>query len=263
MRLPARVAPAATAVRRVRAVVRPPRQAAVFDAALYLRENPDVAAVAARDPLRHYLSHGWREGRRPNVWFDPAAYIAAYPDVAAQDVDPLLHYVLHGKQEGRSAGVGGTVPDAAPPVEQRGDRTSGLSVEDRVRPYFDADFYAAANPDVAASGVDPFGHFLRSGWAEGRNPSRTFDVGHYLADNPDVSAAGLNPLVHYATSGVEEGRQLRPPLSPAQRQLRAAVPPRTRALAWAGGADLSPALSRDELAEALSDLVGTADDVVM
>ena len=35
--------------------------------------------------------------------FDTAAYLAAYPDVAAAGVNPLLHYLVSGMHEGRSA----------------------------------------------------------------------------------------------------------------------------------------------------------------
>jgi hypothetical protein len=42
-----------------------------FDAAYYLRENPDVAE-AGFDPLEHYLLYGRHEGRAPNerAWLD-------------------------------------------------------------------------------------------------------------------------------------------------------------------------------------------------
>jgi SAM-dependent methyltransferase len=40
--------------------------AAGFDAAYYLRENPDVAA-AGLDPLEHYISYGRAEGRYANI----------------------------------------------------------------------------------------------------------------------------------------------------------------------------------------------------
>jgi hypothetical protein len=72
---------------------------------------------------------------------------------------------------------------------------------------FDRAFYLAANPDVAAAGVDPLAHYEQFGWREGRDPSPDFDVGAYLAANPDVAAAGVEPLQHYLTVGIQEGRQ--------------------------------------------------------
>ena len=71
---------------------------------------------------------------------------------------------------------------------------------------FDAAYYLAQNPDVAAAGVDPYLHYLASGWREGRNPNAWFNTSYYLQQNPDVAAAGVNPLLHYRLSGWHEGR---------------------------------------------------------
>ena len=47
-----------------------------------------------------------------------------------------------------------------------------------------------------------------SGWREGRDPSASFDTRGYLAANPDVAAAGVNPLDHYLMFGIFEGRTI-------------------------------------------------------
>ena len=73
-------------------------------------------------------------------------------------------------------------------------------------PDFDAAYYLAHNPDVAAAGVDPLAHYLAYGWKEGRNPDAWFDDRYYLEHNPDVAAAGVNPLQHYEAFGWKEGR---------------------------------------------------------
>ncbi|MGI4955417.1 MAG: carbohydrate-binding domain-containing protein [Janthinobacterium lividum] len=73
-------------------------------------------------------------------------------------------------------------------------------------PLFDAAFYLAHNPDVAAAGVDPAWHYAQFGWREGRDPSALFHTRYYLNQNPDVAAAGINPLAHYETTGWKEGR---------------------------------------------------------
>ena len=31
------------------------------------------------DPLLHFYRFGWREGRKPNRYFDPAWYLQNYP----------------------------------------------------------------------------------------------------------------------------------------------------------------------------------------
>lgn len=44
---------------------------------------------------------------------------------------------------------------------------------------FDAKWYLAKNPDVAAAGIDPLLHYLRHGETELRNPSEDFDLALY------------------------------------------------------------------------------------
>jgi len=78
-----------------------------------------------------------------------------------------------------------------------------------VRREFDAAFYLANNQDVVDAGIDPFEHFMRWGWREGRNPNRRFSIANYLDVNPDIGAAGVNPFAHYVITGRGEGRALK------------------------------------------------------
>lgn len=75
---------------------------------------------------------------------------------------------------------------------------------------FDSEWYLQANPDVAASGMNPLTHYLSCGAAEGRDPNQLFDGKWYLQQNSDVAAAGINPLVHYVATGAAEGREPNP-----------------------------------------------------
>lgn len=93
------------------------------------------------------------------------------------------------------------------------DVSSGQVV---VRPgVFDYDGYLSANPDVRATGADPYAHYISTGWREGRDPSARFDTTFYLAKNPDVAASGANPLLHYVTAGQFEGRATNAAVGPA------------------------------------------------
>lgn len=52
------------------------------------------------------MPQGWRRPRELRRLqrmglFDGSAYLARYPDVAAEAMDPLRHYILHGLKEGR------------------------------------------------------------------------------------------------------------------------------------------------------------------
>ena len=73
---------------------------------------------------------------------------------------------------------------------------------------FDAEFYLADNPDVAAAGVDAWEHYSTIGWREGRNPESGFSVADYLAAHPDVAISGVDPFSHFVLYGRAEGRKL-------------------------------------------------------
>lgn len=71
-----------------------------FDAKSYLSENADVAA-AGLDPLDHYVSYGWREGRNANEVFWTAYYLEQYGDVRSSGINPFYHFLKYGRAEGR------------------------------------------------------------------------------------------------------------------------------------------------------------------
>lgn len=71
---------------------------------------------------------------------------------------------------------------------------------------FDPVWYLDHNADVRAAGLDPLGHYLASGWREGRDPSPYFSTSFYLANNFDVVLADVEPLQHYILTGAAEAR---------------------------------------------------------
>lgn len=73
----------------------------LFDAAFYLRNNPDVAA-AGIDPLLHFAANGGREGRSPCASFDAFHYLSVSPDVAEAGDEPLRHFIMRGAAEARA-----------------------------------------------------------------------------------------------------------------------------------------------------------------
>ncbi len=108
-----------------------------FATSWYHAQNPGLAQTG-ENPLLHYINEGEVLGRSPAPWFDlafyashhtpepgqtllahflarrrdgtttpmpefdPAYYLAAYPDVAAAGVDPFEHFLLWGYREGRN-----------------------------------------------------------------------------------------------------------------------------------------------------------------
>jgi glycosyltransferase involved in cell wall biosynthesis len=84
----------------------------ILDAAWYLHQYPDVVASGI-DPLVHYLSFGWMDGRDPSPLFSTGHYLRENPDVESALVNPLVHYLREGWREGRSPFSGFRAPAMA------------------------------------------------------------------------------------------------------------------------------------------------------
>ena len=174
----------------------------LFDGAIYVRAYPDVAEQGV-DPATHFIVKGWQEGRRPCLYFDPAWYRAANSDVARAGVNPVLHYISAGEAQGRAPSECFDLAWYATQHVANGGRSllahfmlRRMTGEVSPLPEFDAAFYLASYPDVGAAGADPFEHYLRYGYREGRNPSALFDTRFYLLRYLD-GALGVNPVIHY------------------------------------------------------------------
>lgn len=158
-----------------------------FDADFYLSNYPDVKESGI-DPFVHYMDHGYKEGRNPNPEFDGIYYRNTHLGRASKQ-NPLIHYVRQGKRK-----------DLA---------TKPASSEELCRLEFDENFYLSMYPDVKASGIAPFLHYMNFGFKESRNPNPNFDSFFYktfnLKDNPDQ-----NPLLHYIKQGRQKNVLTRP-----------------------------------------------------
>jgi beta-glucanase (GH16 family) len=217
------------------AVMKSTDESASFSSSGYLAVNGDVAKSGI-DALTHYEQYGWKEGRDPSADFDTHLYLVHNPDVQAAGLDPLMHFLQYGQFEGRQSyaaiGAASSIthgsfdpeyyllanPDVAKAATAAGGdpfafayqhyTTSGWQEHRNGDAYFNAAYYLAQNPDVAASHMDPLAHYDTFGWKEGRNPSASFNTSAYLAANPDVAAAHIDPLTHYLQYGANEGRHL-------------------------------------------------------
>lgn len=127
--------------------------AGAFDGTLYLSRNLDVAE-AGMDPLNHFITHGWKEGRHHSVLFDDAYYAATNPELASIGIPPLQHYCQTGWREGRD-------PSAL----------------------FDTAYYLATYPEVSESGLDPLSHFIQHGLAKSYRPSASLDPADFLNES--------------------------------------------------------------------------------
>lgn len=83
---------------------------------------------------------------------------------------------------------------------------STLVAEVEQSEWFDADWYLAQYPDVAASGLSAAQHYLQLGEAWGRRAGPRFDAQYYLNNHQDIARAGGSPLLHFIRHGANEGR---------------------------------------------------------
>ena len=116
-----------------------------------------------------------------------------------------LRLMVKSLEQGQASSRGVTPSQGPAQLSQPEDLHLAIASQ-----FFDAGWYLARYPDVAAAGLDPLTHFLRFGVAEGRDPGPLFDSKWYLAKNPDVAAAGMVPLVHYFQIGAAERRDPNP-----------------------------------------------------
>jgi GT2 family glycosyltransferase len=197
---PAMPAPPATPSRAdIFAVI---QRSGLFDAAYYRHTNPHLTGTE-NELLEHYLDVGCPENLRPNPYFDACWYLDAYPDLAQGGMLPLVHYIMHGDSENRQP---------SPMFNTLWYRaTHGLSLNESALahylsrrcegtvsplPEFSVAYYAKQSPDVIASKIDPFEHFVSYGFREGRNPAPDFDVKWY-ADNYLSGSMAENPFYHW------------------------------------------------------------------
>ncbi|ACK85837.1 hypothetical protein [Methylorubrum extorquens] len=183
----------------------------LFDESLYLFEAPDVMREEA-EPIEHFCRFGWREGRRPNLYFDPLWYRDRYLEGA--DRNPLVHYLTIGESAGCRP-VCYFDPHWYARTYRLPSRANALahylahrrSQRFAPNPDFDLAFYLDRYGVEIGPNRDPFAHHLRFGAARDIDPSPHFDAGHYRKSTmtdltPETrtpwAAADLRvPLVHY------------------------------------------------------------------
>jgi len=72
----------------------------LLDVGFYLKHNPDVK-LSGKDPIIHYIYHGFEEGRKPRSDFDGENYLKTHADVQKSNINPLVHYAVFGLKEKR------------------------------------------------------------------------------------------------------------------------------------------------------------------
>jgi hypothetical protein len=157
----------------------------LVDPNFYLINARDVHEAAV-DPANHYCRFGWREGRKPCIYFDVDWYIGTNPDLARLRVNPLVHYVLVGEPADRRP-----VPYFEPAWYRRTydvpDNQTALAHymarrrSQTVSPnhLFDVTWYVAGHAEALGPNRDPFAHYLQEGTIGDIDPSPGFDAAGY------------------------------------------------------------------------------------
>lgn len=200
-----------------------------FDPVYYLETNADVR-VADIDPLLHYITHGWKEGREPHPEFS----FAAYGERFAGGRDGLSHYLEIGLREGVSlprregANVSSAVakPDLTSNVARSAPPANGPLIEAPAHrtslsehPLFDSEFYLSHRETRHLSPSDAFQHFMEHGTRFDLDPHPCFASSwyrrRYRLDE------GVSPWADYVQGGWKKGRQ--PNWLFSERYLRSSV----------------------------------------
>ncbi len=87
--------------------------------------------------------------------------------------------------------------------KNKGDITEAL-IKNTIESEFNAEFYAHKYTFLETN--DHLSHFVTEGWKEGLDPCEWFSTSKYLQAYPDVAASGVNPFFHYLHYGKAEGR---------------------------------------------------------
>jgi len=204
----------------------------LFDSDYYLIENSDVKQAGV-DPIKHYLTFGWRELRDPSLDFSTFQYLLDHADVLAARINPLVHYLRFGHKERRTisdvkSAATRNMPHRKPNQVLDANKTSTAAdqlpntnvitanpIEEELNVvrnsiFFNEQYYRKTHEDLANVDIDMVKHYCEHGWREARNPSVLFNTAYYLEMNPDIRTAGINPLFHYIKSGKSEGRSPSP-----------------------------------------------------
>ena len=103
------------------------------------------------DPADHFCRYGWREGRKPNIYFDTQWYLQTNPGVARLRINPLVHYVI---------------------CEARWKDVGRYRISTRC---------GTARPTTIPAGQFALAHFLTHRRSQKYSPTPMFDVAWYVA----------------------------------------------------------------------------------
>ncbi len=177
-----------------------------FNTSEYVKYNPNLNSVvestqgSETQVLKvHWMTIGIRASLRASELYEMNTYKSNYPELVEQFGNDNYQYVYHFNENGYDEG-----------------RIANLSLLPFRNSFiFDAEYYAAAYPDLArAFGNDKnklLKHFIYYGLREGRQASPAFDISFYKNKYADLRNAfgndNLKYVAHFVNYGLREGRQ--------------------------------------------------------
>ena len=183
----------------------------VYDYNYYINKYADLKKAFGNDDkaaIKHFVTHGMKEGRQAKSSFDVYSYKNRYQDLRLAFGNDLpkyyMHFINHGSKEGRKATGVKTVQN---PVTK-------LNGVDYSKVY-DYNYYINKYADIKKTfGNDDIAtlrHFINYGMKEGRQAKSSFDVKSYRRANQDLRTIyGYNwkqYYDHYMRYGYREGRK--------------------------------------------------------
>jgi glycosyltransferase involved in cell wall biosynthesis len=186
-----------------------------FDKAFYELNYHNEFRGSLMDLFDHFVIHGLKENRAPNLTFDPVWYRSAYnvPE-AEQSLPPYLHYLVYGADRGFAPSQMLLATYSVAATNNRHNASNMLAItqaatkwqdklgSERMRaaiamfsPYF---YDGGGTLPEQASGVERLVHFLEHGLAVGLAPGPLFDPAIYR----DAAPAGKQPpFLDYLLNG--------------------------------------------------------------
>lgn len=140
------------------------------------------------DPLTHYISVGYKEGKNPSPIFNNNYYLSRYSDT--RNGNPLIHYALYGRKKGYFPS------EKILKFNKEINNCIKIIKENNL---FNHEFYLDKYTDVYKSGYDPLIHYIEHGFSENREMFPKYDFKEYIMKNN--LSKDINPFIHYMLNG--------------------------------------------------------------
>jgi tetratricopeptide (TPR) repeat protein len=175
------------------------------------------------NPLKHYLSQGYRTWCDPHLLFDEGWYRTRAPNLD-HNTPGLVDYIVRGeKLEIDPHPLFRTRYYLDQDPNQGFERTAleaylTGSADSDPHPLFSTTYYFKQSDGAGA--LTPLEHYLEEGWRQGLDPHPFFRTNWYLHLSMDIAERTTNPLLHYEKVGRRTGKGPNPFFDPLWYETR-------------------------------------------